>query len=131
MMNNIAEIATKHRSAGLSCSQTLMATIGLEAQGKENQALIDAMCGLSGGMFAQYTCGALTGAACGMAMYGAPKPELGSWCVELSQWFEERYGSPTCLGLIGPEKNNPALCQTIVQETAVKAAEILKRAGKL
>lgn len=131
MMNNIAECAMKHRNTGMSCSQTLMATVGLEAQGIENQALVDAMCGLSMGMFAQYTCGALTGGACAMAMYGAPKAELGTWCVELSQWFEERYGTPTCEGLLGRGGRDLQLCNTIIQETSVKAVEILKRAGKL
>lgn len=130
-MEYIAELAAKHRSAGLSCSQSLMATVGLEAQGLENQALIDAMCGLSGGMFAQYTCGALTGAACAMALYGAPKEELGTWCIELSQWFEARYGNHTCEGLVGLGQRNPQLCNTIIQETAVKSAQILNKAGKL
>ena len=130
-MNNIAEMAMKHRNTGLSCSQALMATVGLEARGVENPILIEAMCGLSGGMFAQYTCGALTGAACSMALYGAPKGELGRWCIELSAWFEERYGVANCLDLVGPEKNNPALCNTIIQETCVKAVEILKSAGRL
>lgn len=130
-MNNLSDAVAAYKAMGLSCSQTLMSIVGLDARGEENEDLVAAMCGLSYGMFCQHTCGALTGAACALALYDAPKEVLGTWCKELSNWFEVRFGSARCGDLLGEGEKNPALCLGIIRETAEKSLAILEEAGCL
>ena len=130
-MYNLEERVNAYRAKGLSCSQVLMSVVGLDPQGREDGDLVKAMDGLTCGMYCRHTCGALAGAACAMALYGAPREDLSAWCRELSAWFEERFGAVTCERLLGGEARNPALCADIIRETAEEALEILEEAGVL
>ena len=130
-MSNLADTVAAYKAMGLSCSQTLMSIVGLDARGEENEDLVTAMCGLSYGMFCQHTCGALTGAACALALHDVPKETLGAWCRELSDWFEGRFGLVRCAVILGEGVKDPALCMGIIRETAEQSLELLERAGRL
>ena len=130
-MSQIADAVAAYKAMGLSCSQTVMSIVGLDARDEENEDLVTAMCGLSYGMFCQPTCGALTGAACALALHAPDKETLKGWCQELSAWFEGRYSSVVCRDLLGEGTMNPHFCLEVIRETTEKSMEILEQAGCL
>lgn len=123
----VAELRLK----GMSCAQILMQVVGLEARGEVSPDLVDAMAGLTYGMYCQHTCGVLTGAACALAIYGVPRQVLAEWCGTLSDWFEDRYGAVTCGGLLGQGRPATPLCAAMMEETAGRCLELLCEAGLL
>lgn len=121
---------------GYQCSQILVA-IALEAQGRENEELIRAMSGLTGGMGVGKTCGALTGGCCVLGMYaghgkegGAQDERLPAMLNDFVAWFEAeyrpRYGSIDCHDIVQDDmRNKLARCPAIVTESVAKLKEIL------
>ena len=130
-MSQIADAVAAYKAMGHSCSQVLMDVVGLDARGEESEDLVNAMCGLSYGMFCQHTCGALTGAACALALHAPDKETLGVWCRALSEWFEARFSSASCREILGEGQKDPARCLGIIRETAEKSMAILEEAGCL
>ncbi len=130
-MSQLAETIAEYHAKGLSCSQMLMTFVGLEARGEESEDLVTAMGGLSYGMYCQHTCGALSGAVCGLALHSESKEQLKTWCNQLSQWFEGRFGSVCCQDLVGRGQMNPELCAGVIEETTLKCLEMLEEAGCL
>ncbi len=122
---------------GFHCSQILL-FLGLEAQGKSNPDLIRAMAGLAGGIgFSGDTCGALTGAACLIALYagkGTPDeeehPRLNLMINELVDWFtqefSECYGGIHCREILAEDpRNQPVRCPGIITRTYGKVKSLL------
>ena len=87
---------------------------------------LKAMGALGYGLYSQLTCGALTGAACALALYGDSRDACKEELQELNQWFAERFGSCSCCDILG--KGNPPTphCQEIVLETVEKCFELLE-----
>lgn len=128
----VMELAMK----GYQCSQILMA-MALEAQGKQNEDLLRAMSGLTGGMGCGKACGALTG-GCSVLGYfagwGSPDAmvdeRLPAMLNAFVEWFEshytQRYGSIECSGIIGDDMRNKMMyCPRIVTESLARIKEIL------
>jgi hypothetical protein len=125
---------------GYFCSQILM-TLALEAQGKTDPDLVRAVGGLANGFgFEGGQCGALTGAACVLALYagkGADNEErdwaLDSMLQELGEWFDRtygaRYGEITCKAIVGDGTEKMQRCGGIVAETHAKVVELLTANG--
>ncbi len=126
---------------GFHCSQILL-FLGLEAQGKSDPDLIRAMAGLAGGIgFCGDTCGALTGAACLLALYagrGIPEeedhPRLNLMINELVEWFtqefSECYGGIHCREILEEDSRNQAVrCPGIVSRTYAKVKLLLMENG--
>lgn len=126
---------------GFHCSQ-IMLFLGLESQGKTDPDLIRAMAGLAGGIgFCGDTCGALTGAACLVALFagrGSPDeeehPRLNLMISELVEWFtnefSECYGGIQCRQILAEDPRNQTVrCPAIVTRTYQKAKSLLMENG--
>lgn len=115
---------------GLCCSQILMQIVGLDARDKEDAELITAMGALGYGVKRQLACGALTGAACALALHAADKGQTAKMCGQLVDWFNETYASTECAAILG--RGNPAnmKCHEIMENTAAKCMEILDDIGQ-
>lgn len=121
---------------GFSCSQILM-ILALEAQGKQNPDLVRSVAGLAfGGGAAAGPCGALTGAACVLALYAGKgavgeteRESLQQMLREVREWFELRiggkYGGVTCGEIVGDVADKQRRCGAIVREVHAKICEIL------
>jgi C_GCAxxG_C_C family probable redox protein len=127
----------KYAQQEFYCSQILI-LMGLDAQGQENPGLVRAMAGLVGGLgFCGKNCGALSGAACLLALYaGKGTPEeaedsrLNTMIEELVIWFEQEHGSIDCLTILDGDFNNRReRCPQIVYRCYQKVQEILMEYG--
>ncbi len=126
---------------GFHCSQILL-SLGLEAQGKTNPDLIRAMSGLAGGVgFCGDICGALTGGACLIALYGGrgnpdeeDHPGLNVMISELVEWFSQEfsgcYGGIHCSEILADDpKNQQVRCPHLVSRTYEKVKALLVENG--
>ncbi|HNR14231.1 MAG TPA: C-GCAxxG-C-C family protein [Thermodesulfobacteriota bacterium] len=126
---------------GFHCSQILL-FMGLEAQGKTNPDLIRSMSGLAGGIgFSGDVCGALTGAACLLALYtgrGKPDEEEDAMLIvmvaALVDWFTKEYGKAyggiRCETILADDlRNKSARCPALVLRTYEKAKALLLENG--
>lgn len=122
---------------GFGCSQILM-RMALEARGASNPDLVRAVSGLHGGVgFSGKLCGALTGGACVLALYGGKgTPEehedvsLGPMVASLVEWFEQEYaarfgGTDCAVILSGDPRNRMSRCPQIVQQVLDRVRETL------
>ncbi len=123
-MNDIAERVLDLSSQGLCCSQILMQIIGLEVRGKENAELIKAMEGLGYGMYGQFSCGALSGAACALSLHSKSKAETVALCNRLTDWFKETYGGTECSDILGKGCPPTSKCTEIIMQTTEKCFEL-------
>jgi len=129
-------------SQGLHCSQILMA-LALETRGESNPELVRSLAGLAYGCgTGRASCGALTGAACVLALYagqGGPgeeeSPALPLMLEELTEWFAAaaggREGALTCEAIAGPEVTRAAQqkCGALVAGAFNKVMELLAAHG--
>lgn len=131
----VAELALK----GYKCSHILV-QIGLDAQGKENPELLQAMSGLANGMGSGLACGALTGGCCLIAMYAGGDGEgrgehekLPLMLEEYVDWFREeceRFGGADCQTISGGNPMQRAeRCPSLILECVRKAREVLEANG--
>ncbi len=136
-MGRMAELAGQ----GFHCSDVLL-IMGLEAQGKDNPDLIRTVGALAGGVgFTGDICGALTGGACLLGLYGGrgsgqedEDPRLRMMITELSEWFAaentDRYGGIHCRDIVGDDPQNiVARCPRIVGGVYRKVRTILAEHG--
>ncbi|MEW6265546.1 MAG: DVU_1555 family C-GCAxxG-C-C protein [Thermodesulfobacteriota bacterium] len=141
-MNDTSIRLMKKAAAGYTCAQILV-SLALEDRGETNAALVRAMAGLAHGCgTGQGSCGALTGAACVLALYAGKgrdgeeaSERLPSMLQELTDWFREtvgeRHGGLSCeavTGEDGPEASRQK-CGAIVIETYEKIVRILVANG--
>jgi C_GCAxxG_C_C family probable redox protein len=122
---------------GFHCSQILI-FLGLEAQGKHDPDLIRAMAGLAGGVgFSGDVCGALTGGACLLALYGGrgipdeeDHPKLNVMINDLVEWFSQEfsecYGGIHCRDILADDpRNQSSRCPGLVTGTYEKVKALL------
>ena len=127
---------------GLYCAQ-IMVQLALDAEGKENPELIEAVRGLCGGFaWSGGPCGALSGGACLLAYFAGrgapgeqPHPKLGEMYASLREWFSEYtagYGGDTCRCILaGDERNRVMRCPLVVQAVFEKCCGLLEMNGVL
>jgi C_GCAxxG_C_C family probable redox protein len=122
---------------GFHCSQILL-FLGLEAQGKHSPELIRAMAGLAGGVgFSGDICGALTGGACLLGLYGGrgtadeeEHPKLNVMINDLVEWFSQEfsgcYGGIHCREIIADDpRNQLSRCPGLVSRTYEQVKTLL------
>jgi len=130
----------RHFSQGLCCSQILI-TLALEDMGEENVPLVRAMAGLCNGMGMGSLCGAASGGACVIALYGAggdsQEEELDDYplmLAEFMEWFHQtgpvQWGGVTCDEIMGTGRTQEMqTCGRIVIAVRDKVLEILAGHG--
>jgi hypothetical protein len=109
---------------GYCCSQLVVIIAGLEPLDEENEDLVRSLRGLCFGMYAQKTCGALTGGACALSLH-LEGQNLAEACHELAEWFEVRFGSVSCEDLVGLGRKSALVCMDAVKETCEKCLGML------
>ena len=122
----IADRVLELSAKGLCCSQVLLQIVGLDMLDKENPDLITAMGALGYGIRQQLVCGALSGAACALALHAKDKEQMSDMCNQLVDWFREMYGSTECSDILGKGKPATMKCREIMENTAVKCTEMLE-----
>lgn len=129
-------------SQGFYCSQILLA-LTLEIRGGANPELLRAMAGLAYGCGAgRATCGALTGAACVLALYAGKggldeeeSPALMPMLEELTEWFAAEAGGEggalTCEAIMGGDapRAPQRKCGNLVAAVFAKVMELLAGNG--
>jgi hypothetical protein len=107
--------------------------LSLEAQGKENADLVNAISGLCNGVQSGSICGTLSGGACMLAMYDrqiatySMIPALIAW---FKQSYEPLYDGIDCENIVGGNPVNRIIrCTDILLETFLQAKEILEEHG--
>ncbi len=121
---------------GFGCSQ-IMVKLALEMQGKENEDMMRALCGLRGGMVTRRACGTLTGGCCMLGYFcgsGLPHEATGkgypNMIADFANWFEEHFQSCECAQLVGPTKEERMqTCPSIMKESFEKCMELLYANG--
>ena len=125
---------------GYYCSQIILA-LGLEAQGGRDPDLIRAAAGLALGAGDDAgTCGALTGAACLIALHGGKgqdseteADEFWLMLAELWEWFRAGVGSAHgglgCGQILDGGAPSKERCGPIIADAYAKAMEILAEHG--
>ena len=101
----------KYKLQGYCCSQIILAAY-LKRTGEENPELIKAMRGLCYGSRIGNLCGTLSGAICTMTL--AIDGDIEELCKDLSDWFEDKYGSLQCEEIMMLKTE---MCGTLVAET--------------
>ena len=112
------------RIKGYCCSQLVAIIAGLEPLGEENDGLLRSLRGLCIGLYKKKACGALTGGACALSLH-LQGNSLAEACCELTEWFEQRFGSADCKDMIGEASGPVMVCGDIVRETCEKCIEML------
>jgi hypothetical protein len=121
---------------GYCCSQIIVA-MALELQGREDFDLVRAVAGLCHGFPNLHgPCGALSGAACLLGLYGGKgRPEeeederLPLMLAELESWFTERctlrHGGISCKDITGNGEPDSEICGNLVADCYGQAMTLL------
>ena len=120
---------------GLYCAQ-IMVQLALDAEGKENPELIEAVRGLCGGFaWSGGPCGALSGGACLLSLLGrgleiSEREEL---VAEFHRWFAGRtaqFGGEDCNDITGGDRGNMfSVCPGVIIDSYEKCVELLAERG--
>ena len=120
---------------GLYCSQ-IMVQLALDAEGRENPELIEAVRGLCGGFaWSGGPCGALSGGACLLSLLGrgldiSEREEL---VAEFHRWFAGRtaqFGGEDCNDITGGDRGNMfSVCPGVIIDSYEKCVELLAERG--
>ena len=120
---------------GLYCAQ-IMVQLALDAEGKENPELIEAVRGLCGGFaWSGGPCGALSGGACLLSLLGrgldiSEREEL---VAEFHRWFAGRtaqFGGEGCYDITGGDRGNMfSVCPGVIIDSYEKCVELLAERG--
>lgn len=120
---------------GLYCAQ-IMVQLALDAEGKENPELIEAVRGLCGGFaWSGGPCGALSGGACLLSLLGrgleiSEREEL---VAEFYRWFAGRtaqFGGEDCNDITGGDRGNMfSVCPGVIIDSYEKCVELLAERG--
>ena len=109
---------------GYCCSQLVAIIAGLEPLDEENESLLRSLRGLCIGMYNKKACGALTGGACALSLH-LQGNDLTESCRDLTEWFQQRFGSIDCKDFIGASAGPAMVCMDILKETCEKCLEML------
>ena len=113
--------------SGLYCAQ-IMVQLALDAEGKENAELVDAVRGLCGGF-------AWSGGICLLTMLGRElsEEEKIKLIGEYHDWFRQRtaqYGGENCDCILQGDRNNMYVtCPGVVVDSYAKCVELLQERG--
>jgi len=127
----------KLMAQGLMCAQIPL-IYALESEDEENSSLIRTLSGLNMGLTDMSgPCGALTGGCCLISYFTGKgdeveleDPAFKDMISEFTKWFKEKYGSQICIELIDGDVNNTLVrCPEMMQQSYLKAVEILQRNG--
>ena len=120
---------------GLYCAQ-IMVQLALDAEGKENPDLVQAVRGLCGGFaWSGGPCGALSGGVCFLSLLAR---ELGAeerikLIGEYHEWFKARtaqYGGENCENIErGDPQNMLTICPGVIMDSYEKCVELLEERG--
>lgn len=118
------------------CCASIMVLMGLSLRGERNDQMVSSVATLCNGLYNGMLCGALSGAACMLGLFGDNGAESAEMTRELAEWFAdvygEKYGGIDCSDITG---NDPAVrrerCPAIVEATYLRARTILEDYGKL
>ncbi|MDO4788361.1 MAG: C-GCAxxG-C-C family protein [Johnsonella sp.] len=117
---------------GYHCSQIMM-QLSLDLRGREEDFTIRSLGALGGGMFAQRTCGTLTGGVALLSSYfkrgeGEAEPTGYQECANrLVEWFEKEHGSIECRDIVVFKKEEILkVCPGMMERTFIKCMEILE-----
>ncbi|MDL2250849.1 C-GCAxxG-C-C family protein [Lachnospiraceae bacterium OttesenSCG-928-J05] len=120
---------------GYHCSQVMM-QLSLDLREREEPFTIRALGALGGGMFAQRTCGTLTGGVAMLSSYferaeDESEPTGYRECgAELVEWFALQWGSLDCRDIVTFEiEEILKVCPEIMEQTFLKCIEILEAHG--
>jgi len=127
------------KAKGYYCSQIMM-LLALENQEKTNPDLIRAMSGLAFGIGVGEVCGALTGGACILSLYGGKGTDAEEehcrfmgMLHELGEWFKGTYGGQyggiSCDVISEEGAKRTERCGPLVAATYQKVLEILLENG--
>lgn len=124
-MSEIKDRMVELKLKGFCCSQIIM-QMGLDHMEKENPDLIDAMAGLCVGLGSGKTCGALSSAVC-LLYLADPQEAAMSAVQDLTDWFEDSFGSSECSELLGDDPASARVnkCPMIVEATYQMVEELL------
>lgn len=117
---------------GYHCSQIMM-QLSLDLRDREEEFTIRSLGALGGGMFAQRTCGTLTGGIAMLSSYFGrdekePEPTGYRACANrLVEWFEKEHGSIECRDIVVFEREEILkVCPGMMERTFIKCMEILE-----
>ena len=120
---------------GLYCAQ-IRVQLALDAEGKENPDLVQAVRGLCGGFaWSGGPCGALSGGGCFLSLLAR---ELGAeerikLIGEYHEWFKARtaqYGGDNCENIErGDPQNMLTICPGVIMDSYEKCVELLEERG--
>lgn len=120
---------------GLYCAQ-IMVQLALDAQGKENPELVQAVRGLCGGFaWSGGPCGVLIGGVSFLTMLseGLSEEEKIKLIGEYHDWFRERtaqYGGENCECILGGDRQNMyVICPGVIMDSYAKCVELLQQRG--
>lgn len=120
---------------GLYCAQ-IMVQLALDAEGRENPELVQAVRGLCGGFaWSGGPCGALSGGVCFLSLLGRglDATERTALIGEFHAWFRERteqYGGENCENIErGDPGNMLTICPGLIVDSYEKCVELLEKWG--
>jgi C_GCAxxG_C_C family probable redox protein len=134
-MSELGDKVMEEIFRGHHCSQVMM-LLSMKMRGIDDPFTIRAMGALGGGMFAQRTCGTLTGGICAISSYfarhsGEAEPDgYKALAKEFVEWFEKENGSLECRDLV--EYNRAKIlehCPGLMEKSFAKLIEILENHG--
>lgn len=113
------------RLRGYCCSQILM-EMGLKRLKRENPDLIAAMAGLCDGIKCGSICGILSAGVC-LLYLADPKEASMGLSEDLTDWFEDAFGSTECRELIGGNPlSKTEKCPMMLEAAFQKIEELLE-----
>lgn len=113
------------------CCSSIIIQMGLELRGDDNEQFVKTARSLCNGLHSGMVCGALTGAACMLALFDETNVEI---TQELARWFHyelcAKYSSADCKDIThGNSYEKAVLCPVIMKATYVRAKELLEEYG--
>lgn len=110
---------------GYCCSQILM-EMGLKRMEKENLDLIFAMAGLCDGAKSGRICGILSAGICLLYLADPKEADMGL-AEDLTDWFEDAFGSTECSELVGEHPlSKVEKCSMMLEDSFQKIEELLE-----
>ena len=131
MQNDLERLRTLLREG--KCCAVALVQMALELRGETNEQLLQAMGALCGGLQSGRACGALTGAACMMAVLDPGRANLAA-VPELVEWFTEtvgrEHGGTDCSDIVhGDPLLKRTRCPGLVEEVYLQARAIMAAHG--
>jgi hypothetical protein len=134
-MSELGDKIMEEMYRGHHCSQVMM-ILSMKMRGIDDPFTIRALGALANGMFAQRTCGTLTGGVCALSSYfarrsGEAEPDgYKALAQEFVEWFEKENGGLDCRDLVGNDREKKLqFCPGLMEKSFAKLVEILENHG--